>query len=323
MRYSVIIPVYNRPDEVRELLESLTQLSYKGFEVLIIEDGSTSKCAHIVHEFNAQLKLRYFEKENNGQGFSRNYGFERARGDYFVVFDSDCLIPAGYFDAVNERIDKGEKLDCWGGPDRAHSTFTPIQKAINHAMTSLFTTGGTRGNQFHVGTYHPRSFNMGISREIYEATGGYKITRMGEDLEFSIRIQKAGFKTEFIEEAFVYHKRRTNFIQFYKQLFFFGRARINIWRFHPKELKPIHFIPAVFTTGFFYSLVGSLFSLPLAVPLFFLYISFMLILFLDAYRTENNIKVALLSSVAGIIQLIAYGLGFLKESLRGKKIKTQ
>lgn len=319
MRYSVIIPVYNRPEEINELLQSLTEVTYKSFEVLIIEDGSTDRCEHIVRRFSETLDIHYYQKRNTGQGFSRNFGFERAKGDYFVVFDSDCLIPSHYFDAINEKIDLLNGIDCWGGPDRAHDSFTPIQKAINYSMTSLFTTGGTRGNKRHVGTYHPRSFNMGISREVYDATGGYIITRMGEDLEFSIRIRKKGFQTHFIKDAFVFHKRRTNFIQFYKQLFFFGRARINIWRFHPEELKAVHLFPLIFALGLIYSIVGTILGLPFSESLLVLYGFFLLMLAIDAFRLENNFLVGLYSSVAGCIQLTAYGFGFLREMIRFQK----
>lgn len=323
MRYSVIIPVYNRPAEVKELLSSLTRVSYKSFEILIIEDGSTETCDEVVQDFAHLLNLKYFKKENSGQGFTRNFGFERASGDYLVVFDSDCIIPPGYFKAVDRMIQKDGSLDCWGGPDRAHPSFTPIQKAINHSMTSFLTTGGTRGNRLHVGTYLPRSFNMGISREVFHATGGYKITRMGEDLEFSIRIQKNGYQTHFVEDAFVYHKRRTNFSQFFRQLFFFGRARINIWRFHPGQLKVIHMFPSLFLLGLLYGLAGLLLGLPLASAIILLYGVFLVVLGIDAFRSENSGRVAFLSSIAGLIQLSAYGAGFLKELLKGSRVRQE
>lgn len=313
MRYSVIIPVYNRPGEIDELLRTLTEVTYKSFEVLVVEDGSTNTCAHIIDRYADLLDIRYFKKENTGQGFSRNFGFKRAKGDYYVVFDSDCLIPAHYFDAVNEVINQHNGIDCWGGPDRAHESFTPVQKAINYSMTSVFTTGGTRGNRHHIGSYHPRSFNMGISKEVFSETGGYIITRMGEDIEFSIRIQKSGFNTHLISDAFVYHKRRTNFKQFYKQLFFFGRARVNIWRFHPKELKAVHFFPLLFAALLIYSLVGLLFNLALSKELMVLYMVFGVVLVLDAYRIEKSILVGLYSAAAGFIQLTSYGLGFFSE----------
>ena len=282
----------------------------------MIEDGSSRTCKHIIDKYRQSLDIHYFEKQNTGQGFTRNFGFERANGEYFVVFDSDCLIPHHYFDAVNKEIEKRGKIDCWGGPDRAHKSFTPVQKAINYSMTSFFTTGGTRGSKRHVGKYHPRSFNMGISREVFKKTGGYIITRMGEDLEFSIRIQKAGFELVFIEDAFVYHKRRTDFMQFYRQLFFFGRARINIRRFHSEQLKLIHCFPLLFTLALCYAVIGSIVGLPLANLFLWLYVVYAFILGMDAFRRENMVLVALYAPLAGFIQLTAYGFGFISESFR-------
>lgn len=313
MFFSIIIPVYNRPKEVDELLESLCKQSYTNFETLIIEDGSDKTCKNIVNSYKDRLDIRYYYKENSGQGFSRNYGFERARGDYFVVFDSDCIIPPHYFKTVNRYLQK-HWVDAYGGPDRAHPDFKPIQKAISYAMTSPISTGGTRGNKKHVGTFHPRSFNMGISREVYEQIGGYRITRMGEDIEFSIRIIESGFSTTLIENAFVYHKRRTNMIQFFKQLHFFGRARINISRFYPDEIKFIHFLPALFTLGiiFFFSLpfwYQSLFKL-LSVP----FVTFLALILIHASYKNKSLNIGILSVVAVFTQLTAYGIGFLQET---------
>jgi glycosyltransferase involved in cell wall biosynthesis len=210
MFYSIIIPLYNRPQEIKELLETLTLQTYKQFEVLVIEDGSVNDAADIVNSFAGHLDIHYFVKSNSGQGFTRNYGFERAKGDYFVIFDSDCLIPANYLQVVNDSLAKNW-LDIYGGPDDAHRSFTPTQKAISYAMTSPFTTGGMRGNKNGIAKFHPRSFNMGISRAVWEKTDGFIITRMAEDLEFSIRAQRMGFKSGLISDAKVYHKRRTNF----------------------------------------------------------------------------------------------------------------
>ena len=245
MFFSIIIPLYNRPQEIDELLFTLQQQEYKNFEVLVIEDGSENDAQSIVESYSGQLNIRYFVKENEGQGFTRNYGFERALGDYFIIFDSDCLIPRNYLTNVYAHLQK-EYLDVFGGPDAAHESFTPVQKAISYSMTSLFTTGGIRGKKKHVGQFHPRSFNMGVSRKVWDRTGGFILTRLGEDIEFSIRAHRAGFRIGLIPEALVYHKRRTNFLQFYKQLHFFGRARINIYKHFPTELKLVHFFPAGF-----------------------------------------------------------------------------
>ena len=240
MFFSIIIPLYNRPQEINELLHTLTQQSYPQFEVLVIEDGSKLDAKDIVEGYRDKLDIKYFYKENEGQGLTRNYGFARARGDYFVIFDSDCLIPRDYLEIVKNYLLQ-HQLDAYGGPDGAHESFTLVQKAISYSMTSPFTTGGIRGNKKHIGRFHPRSFNMGISREVWEKTGGFILTRLGEDIEFSIRIHSLGFKIGLIPDAIVYHKRRTDFRQFYKQLHFFGRARINIFKHFPTELKAVHF----------------------------------------------------------------------------------
>lgn len=310
--YSVIIPVYNRPDEVDELLESLTKQTYRHFEVLIVEDGSTKRCDQVIEKYTSKLRLTYFFKPNSGQGFSRNFGFERAKGDFFVVFDSDCIIPAHYFETLEKHLNE-HNLDAYGGPDRAHGSFTATQKAISYSMTSVFTTGGIRGGKKRMGAFHPRSFNMGISKEVYNRTKGYKITRMGEDIEFSIRIIEAGFKTGLIEEAYVYHKRRTSLSQFYKQLHFFGRARINISRFYPDEIKLVHLLPVVFTLGFFLMWVLPVVSTTLFFIALTLFISFFTLIFIDAFVKEKSMQVAILSMGAAFTQLFAYGIGFLTE----------
>jgi glycosyltransferase involved in cell wall biosynthesis len=321
-KYSVITPVYNRPDEVRELLESLTRQTYTNFEVIIVEDGSTLKCEEVCKAFEKRLDIKYFYKLNSGQGFSRNYGFERASGDYFVQLDSDAIIPERYFEIVDNYL-AANWLDAYGGPDAAHESFTDIQKAINYAMTSVFTTGGIRGKKKNAGgQFHPRSFNFGISRKVWEATRGYTMTRMAEDIEFSIRIIDNGFKVGLIEEAFIYHKRRTDFGQFYKQLHFFGRGRINLSRMFPAELKLVHFFPMLFTLACLSIPVQYL--LGLVVPFFyctFLLSSgiaalYILLILTDATLKNKSLKVGLLSIMACFIQLFAYGIGFMQEKLK-------
>lgn len=312
MFFSIIIPLYNRPQEIRELLETLVQQTYKAFEVLVIEDGSKLDAAEVIADFKNRLDLKYFVKQNGGQGFSRNFGFERARGDFFIIFDSDCLIPADYLEIVNREI-LAQKLDAYGGPDASHDSFSPIQKAISYSMTSPFTTGGIRGGEKRIGDFHPRSFNMGLSREVYQKTGGFIITRLGEDIELSIRIHKLGFKTALIPEAKVYHKRRTSFLQFYKQIHFFGRARINIFKFFPSGLKAVHFFPAVFTLGLCFSLIANVFDWPVAGLCNFLLALFILLIFFHSWIRNKSAKVAFLSIFAAFIQLTAYGLGFMQD----------
>ena len=316
-RYSIIIPVYNRPEELDELLESLTRQRFTDFEVLVIEDGSSRPAKHISEKWSQHLNIRYFFKENTGQGFSRNFGFEKAQGQYLVVFDSDCLIPEHYFEAVEAHLAL-DPLDAWGGPDRAHPNFTPMQKAISYSMTSPFTTGGIRGGKKRIGVFHPRSFNMGISRQVWEKTRGYIITRMGEDIEFSIRINSLGFKTGLIPEAYVYHKRRTSLEQFYKQLHFFGRARINIGRFFSKEIKLVHAFPAAFVVGTLMMALSWLISSDLFLLLLALYLFFFVLIFVDSLRQNKSLKVAWLSVAAAFVQLWAYGIGFIEEAFKGK-----
>jgi len=321
MFFSIIIPLYNRPQEIKELLETLTKQTYTQFEVLVIEDGSTDDAEAIVNTFTNRLDISYYVKPNEGQGFARNYGFARAKGDYFIVFDSDCLIPSHYLDNVKNFL-YTHHLDAYGGPDAAHPSFTPVQRAISYSMTSPFTTGGIRGNKKSIGQFHPRSFNMGISREVWEKTGGYIITRLGEDIELSIRIHKMGFKIGLIPNAVVYHKRRTDFLRFYKQIHFFGRARINIYKFFPSELKAVHFFPAAATLGFIFIILINIFNAPFAQFFNLLLLAYVLLIFLHSWVKNSSIKVAFLSIIAAFIQLTAYGLGFMQDMWKRVIIKS-
>jgi len=312
MYFSIIIPLYNRPQEIDELLFTLTQQDYLNFEVLIIEDGSKIDAQSIVESYSEKLNIRYFYKENEGQGFARNYAFEQAKGDYFIIFDSDCLIPKDYLTIVKNYLELYH-LEAYGGPDAAHHSFTPIQKAISYSMTSPFTTGGIRGNKKHVGTFHPRSFNMGVSRKVWESVGGFKLTRLGEDIEYSIRIQRAGFKTGLIPDAVVFHKRRTDFKQFYKQLHFFGRARINIFKHFPSELKLVHFFPSAFVLFLLCTIAFNFLSLPISKLANSLLVVYIFLLFFHSFIKTKSLEVALLSVLTSFIQLVAYGMGFLQD----------
>lgn len=312
MFFSIIIPLYNRPQEIDELLSTLTLQTYTQFEVLVIEDGSVKDAKAVVEKYINKLDIKYFFKLNEGQGFARNYGFERAKGDFFVIFDSDCLIPEDYLETVRNYLFE-HKLDAYGGPDAAHKSFTPVQKAISYAMTSPFTTGGIRGNKQHIGQFHPRSFNMGVSREVWEKVGGFILTRLGEDIEYSIRIHQNGFKIGLIPGAKVYHKRRTSFTQFYRQLHFFGRARINIYKHFPGELKLVHFFPAVFTLGVMFTILLNIFYRPLAYLCNFILLLYLVLIFFHSWQINKSLKVAFLSIIAAFIQLTAYGLGFMQD----------
>ena len=308
---SLIIPLYNRPEEIKELLESLCLQSDSDFEVVVVEDGSTLKSDQIVESYSEKLNLQYFFKPNSGPGQSRNYGAERAKGNYLIFLDSDCLIPKDYVRAVRQFLDENF-VDAFGGPDRADDSFTAIQKAINYSMTALFTTGGIRGNVKSVEKFHPRSFNMGYSREVFEKTKGFAEMRFGEDIDMSIRMMKLGFKTALIPEAYVYHKRRTNFRQFYKQVHNSGIARINLYKRHPESLKLLHFFPAAFTVFVLVALGLSLWTSWGLILLAF-YLS---LIFLEATWTNRSIRVGALAVIASFIQLFSYGMGFIKAFYR-------
>ena len=247
-RFSVIIPVYNRPDEVDELLDSLVKQTYRNFEVIIVEDGSSVTCEPVVDKYKSLLDVHYYYKSNSGPGQTRNYGAERSSGTYLLILDSDCVLPPAYLSAIEEELQRDE-ADAFGGPDRAHDSFSTIQKAINYAMTSFFTTGGIRGGKKKMDKFYPRSFNMGIRADVYKALGGFSKMRFGEDIDFSIRIFKAGYRCRLFPEAWVWHKRRTDFRKFFKQVHNSGIARINLYKKYPDSLKLVHLLPAVFTVG--------------------------------------------------------------------------
>ncbi len=340
MKYSLVIPVYNRPDEVDELLQSLTTQTFTDYEVIIVEDGSQTPCREVCDRYADRLPLRYFMKDNSGPGQSRNYGVERAEGDYVLILDSDVVLPDDYLQAVDDELQR-QACDAFGGPDRAADSFTPVQKAISYSMTSFFTTGGIRGGKKKLDKFYPRSFNMGIRREVYNRLGGFSKMRFGEDIDFSIRIIEAGYATRLFPDAWVYHKRRTDFRKFWRQVFNSGIARINLHKRHPGSMKVVHLLPAVFTIGVVglvvlfiaglataavLALKGSAAeqTVPLAVSaasvaLLALYSA---IIFLDANSQTGSMRVAALSVRAAFTQLMGYGCGFLKawwqRCVRGK-----
>ena len=307
MRYSVIIPVYNRPDEADELLQSLTRQSFKDFEVIIVEDGSSIPCKDVAERYQNILDIRYYAKPNSGPGQTRNYGAERSRGEYLIILDSDCILPEGYFAAVEEELQKAP-ADAFGGPDRAHVSFTDIQKAINYSMTSFFTTGGIRGGKKKMDKFYPRSFNMGVRREVYETLGGFSRMRFGEDIDFSIRIFKGGYACRLFPGAWVYHKRRTDLKKFFKQVHNSGIARIDLYKKYPESLKVVHLLPAVFTVGVVLVLLAA-FICPWSLLLLAL---FAIIIFMDASICNKSVKIGGLSVIAAFIQLTGYGSGFLR-----------
>jgi glycosyltransferase involved in cell wall biosynthesis len=314
--FSVIIPVYNRPTELEELLACLSQQDYKNFEVVVVEDGSVLSSRHIINSYDKIIKIQYFVKENAGQGFARNDAFKIAKGDFFIILDSDALIEPNYLQQVYLGIQK-DQLDLFGGPDKDHPSFTNVQKAISFSMTSFFTTGGIRGKKNNLGgQFHPRSFNMGLSRKVWEKSQGFLITRMGEDIEFSIRCIRLGFKSGLINEAFIYHKRRTSFSQFYRQLHFFGRARINISRFYPAELKLVHFFPLAYFLFFWNTILLNIIYIDLGYYFSAILFTYWMLLFFDGLFQSKNLIVAFLGVVAANVQLLAYAKGFLEEGIK-------
>ena len=322
MNYSIIVPVYNRPDEVDELLQSLTTQTEKDFEVVVVEDGSTLKCEDVCKRFAGILDLHYYDKPNSGPGQSRNYGAERARGDYLIILDSDVVLPVDYLSNIKRHLAEG--TDAFGGPDRAHPSFTPIQKAISYSMTSFFTTGGIRGGTSNTSKpkrkaldkFYPRSFNMGIRADVYRELGGFSKMRFGEDIDFSYRIVEAGYATALIPEAWVWHKRRTDLRKFWRQVFNSGIARINLTKRHPGTLKLVHLLPAVFTVGviglLLAAIVALLFNLRLALLALSSLLIYSLLILIDSTCRNRSLLVGLLSVPAAFVQLMGYGCGFLQ-----------
>src|SRR5690606_3365517 len=307
MQLSIIVPVFDRPSEVKDLLESLAGQADTEFEVLIVEDGSAVRCEREVKAFEERLDISYIYKENSGPGPSRNMGSERSSGDYLIFLDSDCVLPPGYIETVKREL-SADYADAFGGPDSARADFTPIQRAINYSMTSFFTTGGIRGGNEKMEKFHPRSFNMGYSRRVFERTGGFSAMRFGEDIDMSIRIINQGFRTRLIKEAYVYHRRRTNLRRFFKQVYNSGIARINLYRRHPHSLKAVHLAPAIFTIGVTIIWVLSLCWSPYFLLLLAFHAAF---IGLDAAVRNRSITIGLLAIAASYIQLIGYGLGFI------------
>lgn len=306
MYFSIIIPLFNRPYELDELLLSLCNQTNKQFEVVISEDGSTIKSNKVVEKYKDKLSIIYFEKPNSGPGLTRNKAAEKANYDWLIFFDSDCIIPENYIESVTTFL-KANSVDAYGGPDAALSTFTPVQKAINYSMTSFFTTGGIRGGSKTMDKFHPRSFNLGVSRNAFDKLNGYGKMRFGEDIDFSLRLLKAGFKTALIPDAFVYHKRRTNFRQFFKQVYNSGIARINLHLLHPGSLKLVHSLPAFFVVGVALILILSLFY----PTLLWLPLIYSIIIFIDSLIKNQSMEVALYSIASSWVQLIGYGCGFI------------
>lgn len=328
MKYSIIVPVYNRPDEVGELLESLSNQTLKDFEVVIVEDGSVKTCKDVCDKYANILALHYYAKENSGPGQSRNYGAERANGEWVIILDSDVVLPTGYLQAVDDSLATHHAsptpVTAFGGPDAAHESFTPVQKAISYSMTSFFTTGGIRGGKAKLDKFYPRSFNMGVRRDVYLQLGGFSKMRFGEDIDFSYRIVEAGHQPRLFPEAWVWHKRRTDFRKFFRQVYNSGIARINLEKRHPGTMKLVHLLPTVFTVGVIALILISAVGRALMhyvdrdqfywmcfapwIPI----ILYSLLICIDSTLKNKSLKVGLLSVPAAFVQLMGYGLGFIE-----------
>lgn len=322
-KYSIIVPVFNRPDEVDELLDSLTRQAYSQFEVIIVEDGSSTPCKDVCDKYNNVLDIHYFLKENSGPGQSRNYGAERAKGDYLIILDSDVVLPDGYLMAVDKELEENH-CEAFGGADASHPSFTPVQKAISYSMTSFFTTGGIRGGKAKLDKFYPRSYNMGIKREVYEQLGGFSKMRFGEDIDFSYRIVEAGNRCRLFPTAWVWHKRRTDLKKFFRQVYNSGIARINLEKRHPGTMKLVHMLPMVFTVGVILLIAISMTGRLLmhyddihkwywlcAAPWLPL-LMYSLLIFIDSSIQNKSPRIGFISIAAAFVQLMGYGFGFLE-----------
>ena len=312
LSFSFIVPVYNRPNEIKELLESLNVQTYrKPFEVVIIEDGSTISSEKVVASYENDIAISYYKKANSGPGDSRNYGMEKAKGSYFIVLDSDCIVPPQYLEEVQKSL-QNNFVHCYGGPDAAHESFTTVQKAINYAMTSFLTTGGIRGGKKGVNKFQPRSFNMGISKEAFAAVGGYGNIHPGEDPDLTIRIWNKGYETKLIPEAYVFHKRRIDWNKFYTQVHKFGTVRPILNQWHPETRKITYWFPTLFCLGFLLAFILGILGKWIPLAAYGIYFSILLV---DALFKTKDVRVAVLALLATGVQFLGYGYGFLKSTI--------
>ena len=320
LEYSFIIPVFNRPDEIRELLVSLKELDFNSsFEIVIVEDGSTISSEEIIKDFEDSLNISYYYKENTGPGDSRNYGMKLAKGNYFLILDSDVILPPNYLQEVDSFL-TSNYYDCFGGPDSAHESFTDLQKAINYSMTSLLTTGGIRGNKQAVNKFQPRSFNMGLSKKAFLESGGFGLIHPGEDPDLALRLLKVGFQTILIPNAVVFHKRRIDWNKFYTQVNKFGMVRpiLNSW--HPESAKITFWFPSLFIAGFVFALIIWLLGTSFLIWLYLLYF---LIIGIDAGIKNKSVYIGIAAIIATFIQFLGYGVGYLNSIWKLKFLKMQ
>jgi len=313
LRFSIIIPVYNRPEELEELLQSVVlQKPFKNPEVIVVEDGSSKTSNSVVKKFENNLNIKYCFKKNSGPGDSRNYGMERASGDYFILLDSDCILPTDYLSIVASELEKNF-TDAYGGPDAAHESFSNWQKGINYSMTSFLTTGGLRNKETPSEKFQLRSFNMGLSKKAFALTGGFSKQRIGEDIDLNFKLLNKECTTRLIPEAFVFHKRRTSWLSFFKQTNNFGAARPILNKMHPGSFKLTYWFPSIFLIGFVASFLLLYFEIIIGALVFLLYT---LAVLLDAFIKTKSMAVAFNSILAVYIQFFGYGSGYLRSVFR-------
>jgi cellulose synthase/poly-beta-1,6-N-acetylglucosamine synthase-like glycosyltransferase len=309
MFYSIILPTFGRPDEVENFLESISLQQNKNFEVIIV-DGSLDDILHpVIDKYKPIVDLKYLHEKSLGASESRNLGCTKAKGDFLVFIDSDCVVPPDYFVKVEEFLKLNPKIDAYGCPDAADESFSNLQKAINYAMTSMLTTGGIRGKKKHVGKFQLRGFNMGIRSESFFAVGGYSGMQVAEDIDLSMRLQKAGYQTALIPEAFVYHRRKATLYKFFRQLYFHGKGRIDLHLKHGDALKMVHLLPSFFVLYLFTGIISAFFFKTIFLLFLISFLFYILAVFLNALISNHSMSVGFLSIVTSLELLIAYGLG--------------
>lgn len=316
MKFSIIVPVYNRSEEINEFLNSLKNQTDRDFEVIIMEGTCVDSCKKVIDRYSDCLNIKFFE-ENTGRSTRRNNGMALASGDYFLLFDSDCILPPQYISIVRKCL-SNNYLDCFGGPDNADDSFTDFQLAINYSMTSIMTTGGIRGGRKKMKNFMPRAFNMGFSRKVFEITHGYR-EMIGEDVDLSMRIKESGFSVGLIPDAYVYHKRRITLKGFFKQVNTFGKARVLLSTLHPGSFRIMHLMPSAFFLGnIFLILLSVLFLNAYFLFPIFLYV---LMIFIESLCKNKKLKIALLSIVTSYCQLFGYGIGYIDEFITRRASK--
>lgn len=304
--FSIIVPVYNRPQEVEDLLESLAAQTDRGFEIVLVEDGSTVRCREQAQKYSGRLNLKYFYKDNEGRSPARNFGIEHSDGDYLVFVDSDCILPPDYIKNLRQSLSE-DYHDCFGGPDAAHSSFSTLQKAINYSMTSFLTTGGIRGGKVQLEKFVPRTFNTGFSREVYNKVGGFR-EMFSEDIDMSTRIRLQGFSIALFRPVVVYHKRRVDLKKFWRQVHVFGMSRITLHLLYPGSMKIVHWLPALFVIFALAMIVGAFFWKWMLIPL----IVYLLAVWICGIIATRSLKIGSLGVVTSLIQLCGYGTGFIR-----------